>query len=137
MKSIFLVLLLLTFIKATAQKSNVPAEDTTIYTVVDTMPGFPGGTKALMEYMRNNIIYTGQDEVCGCSKIRLQFIVNKQGKVIQPKAFAHPYGECASLDNFLRSIEKKLVEMPDWTPGKSDGKPVNVRYNLPMYIKFQ
>ena len=61
LKTIFLVSLSL-FCLASTQASQtavfvVPDNDTTIYTVVDEMPQFPGGDSAMVAYITNNVHY--------------------------------------------------------------------------------
>jgi TonB family protein len=100
-----------------------------VYTIVDTMPKFPGGLNALMNYLATNIKYpekAKKDNVHG--RVFINFIVEKNGKVSHAKVLRGISKECDQES--LRVVSN----MPNWKPGLKDGQPVRVSYNLP--IKF-
>jgi protein TonB len=100
-------------------------DDTVI--VVDQMPEYPGGNEALQEYISLNLKYPALKEVSG--KVFVSFVVDKKGKVIDVKVKN-------DVDAALAKEAVRLVKsMPLWTPGKLEGKPVNVQLNLPIYFK--
>ncbi|MEN8224288.1 MAG: M56 family metallopeptidase [Bacteroidota bacterium] len=110
-----------------AQKGQ--EEKAPIFTVVEEMPEFPGGQKALYEYMSENIQYPQQAKEKGISgTVFVSYVIEKDGSV--------------SNIELLRGAEKSLdaeairviKSMPDWKPGKQRGKAVRVQYNLP--VKF-
>ncbi|PXV64701.1 TonB family protein [Dysgonomonas alginatilytica] len=104
------------------QKENV-------YTSVQVMPQYPGGDEALMKYINANIKYPEQavkDKVEGNVVIRL--VVSKTGEVKDVTVLR-------SLDARCDIEAVRVVKaMPTWTPGKQNGKDVDVYYVLP--IKF-
>jgi protein TonB len=99
------------------------------YTHVEQMPEFVGGEKALMHFIESNIVYPEQekkDKIEGV--VYCTFIVNEIGKVINIKVAKgiseHPNFEIETL--------AMMNKMPDWKPGKQNGKPVSVQYALPI-----
>ena len=98
-----------------------------VYDMVKDAPEFPGGTKAMMEYLKTNMRYPQIAKENGIQgRVILQFVVDETGKVTDPKILR---GVDPALD--LEAI--RLVEaMPQWTPGKQDGKAVAVRYTVPV-----
>jgi protein TonB len=97
------------------------------FIVVDQMPEYPGGSEALQEYISLNLKYPALKEVSG--KVIVSFVVDKKGKVIDVKVKNE-------VDAALAKEAIRLVKaMPLWTPGKLEGKPVNVQMNLPIYFK--
>ncbi len=97
------------------------------FIVVDQMPEYPGGNEALQEYISLNLKYPALKEVSG--KVFVSFVVDKKGKVTDVKVKN-------DVDAALAKEAIRLVKaMPLWTPGKLDGKPVNVQLNLPIYFK--
>jgi protein TonB len=103
-----------------------------IFDVVEDMPEFPGGTTELYKYLAKNLIYpetANREGIDG--KVYIQFIVRKTGKVTDLKLLRGIGGGCD--EEALRLVKA----MPDWTPGKQRGKPVDVRYTLPVrfYLK--
>ena len=98
------------------------------FTVVEVMPEFKGGYKALLEYLMMNVKYPES-----AVKAKLQgravvgFVVRKDGTVSDvhiTKSAGH-----AVLDEEAMRVVKS---MPAWEPGKQKGKPVNVKYNVPI-----
>jgi periplasmic protein TonB len=93
----------------------------------DFMPAFGSGEKELLEYLAKNIKYPEIALKNGISgTVVIQFIVNKSGQIIDPKVLRGIGGGCE--DEAIRVIKK----MPAWTPGKQKGKPVSVRFTLPV-----
>ena len=110
---------------------NVCAQKTSkVYDVVEQMPSFPGGQQAMMKFMKNNIRYPEalkKNKVQGM--VLVQFVVDQTGRITNPvvKRSVEP-----SLDaEALRVVRA----MPKWNPGKQNGKPVKVRYTLPVSFK--
>jgi len=115
-----------------------------IYEVVDQMPQFPGGEKAIMEFIENNI-QCPQDVIRRGvhGKVVVSFIVGKNGKIQHPEAgkvflkeksgapCSSPMIEQICIDEAVRIVKM----MPNWNPGKNEkGEPVRVHLNIP--IKF-
>jgi protein TonB len=98
-----------------------------IFTVVEEMPQFPGGGEAaLLQYLRNNIKYPPMARENGIEgTVYVTFVVDKDGKVKEPKLLR---GVTGLDEEALRVIS----HMPDWKPGKQNGRTVAVQYNLPV-----
>jgi TonB family protein len=100
-----------------------------IFTVVEKMPEFPGGGYAFYNFLADSIQYPQlaiENKIQG--KVYVQFVVEEDGSITNIKVLRGIGGGCD--EEALRVI--KL--MPNWIPGKQNGKPVRVLYNLP--IKF-
>ena len=106
-------------------------DSSAVYDMVTEAPEFPGGSKAMMEYLKTNMRYPQIAKENGIQgRVILQFVVDETGKVRDPKILR---GVDPALD--LEAI--RLVEaMPQWTPGKQDGKAVAVRYTVPVSFKL-
>ncbi|MCF8227934.1 MAG: M56 family metallopeptidase [Bacteroidales bacterium] len=102
-------------------------EDAEIFTVVEEMPEFPGGRNALFKYLQENIRYpeaARKDSIQG--RVFVSFVINKDGSVSGVKLLR---GIREDLDKeAIRVVEN----MPDWMPGKQEGKNVRVVFNLPI-----
>lgn len=116
-----------------AETSSMAVRDADgVYSRADVMPMFPGGEKALQQFVEDNIGYPEEAVEEGTEgDIRVVFTVNEKGKVTNVQAM-HP-------DNTLYSLKEEAVaamnRMPDWTPGKVKGRNVKTRMTLP--ISFQ
>lgn len=105
-------------------------EDTTIYLLVDTMPSFPGGNEALFKFLAENVQWP-HPEMDGQFRVVCQFVVEKDGKITNI-FIKKSSGEKIFDDEAVRVISI----MPNWTPGYKDGKPVRVKYVVPINFKM-
>jgi TonB family protein len=102
-----------------------------IYMVVDKMPRFPEGEKALLEYIGHNLKYPVEAQQKGIQgRILVKFIVTKSGKV-----------EKAQIVRGLNPIIDKegirvVNSLPDFIPGELKGEKVSVYYVLPITFKL-
>lgn len=98
----------------------------------EVMPEFPGGMQELFSYMGASVKYPESAKVDGVEgKVFVQFVVDTKGKITETKVLR---GVSEVLDaEALRVVS----EMPDWTPGKQDGKAVNVEMVLPIAYKLE
>ena len=117
------------------QKTQKPAKVTSnpdkngTYTVVEVLPSFPGGDKARMQYMLDNIKYPEEAKSKGIQgTVYVNFIVKSDGSISNAKVLRGIGGGCD--EEALRVVNA----MPKWDPGKQKGKAVNVQFNMP--IKF-
>lgn len=102
-----------------------------ILTFAEQMPEFKGGLEEMYKFLQKNIQYpplareNGQE-----GKVILSFVVGTDGKISQIEQVGKKLGW--GLDEEAIRVVKS---MPPWNPGKQNGKPVTVKYTIP--IKFQ
>ncbi len=106
-------------------------EEEEIFMVVEDQPEFPGGTAALLEYLRKNIKYPAicrENNIQG--RVLVTFIVNKDGAIVEPEVVksVNP-----SLD---KEALRVIAGMPKWKPGSQRGKPVRVKYTVPVNFRL-
>ena len=106
---------------------------TKAYEVVEVMPKFKGGESAMMEFLMMNMKYP-QTAVKANQQGRaiVGFVVRKDGTVSDvhiTKSAGH-----AVLDEEAMRVVKS---MPAWEPGKQKGKPVDVKYNVPITFRLK
>ena len=97
----------------------------------EVMPEFPGGGKAFFEFIARNLQYPQEAidrQIEG--RVILQFVVDKQGKISDIQVLR---GVTPELDQAAIDVMRTL---PDWKPGMQDGKPVNVKYTMPIVFKL-
>ena len=112
--------------KPTAQSSSA---NSNAMTVVEQMPEYIGGDKALMNFIAKNLRYPNEAREKNIQGIVIvNIIISTKGNVMFPYVKKGIGGGCD--EEALRIIRS----MPAWNPGKQNGKPVLVRYNIP--IKF-
>lgn len=106
---------------------------TKTFTVVEVMPKFKGGNKAMMEFLMMNMKYPAS-----AAKAKQQgraivgFVVRKDGTIsdVQIKKSA---GHAVLDEEAMRVVKS----MPAWEPGKQKGKPVNVKYYVPITFRLK
>jgi len=102
-----------------------------IYTLVDSMPKYPGGMGALLSFFSKNFVYPKDQEEFQAT-IFLTLIVEEDGKLSN-------ISTAKNLDETIwSSVDREAIRvfhlMPPWTPGQCKGKNVAVKLTLP--IKF-
>lgn len=103
-----------------------------VYQVVDEMPQFPGGNRAMMAYIGQNMKYPAEAHAKGIEgRVVVQFVVNKEGDLQDIKVMK-------SIDPLLDQEAIRVISsMPKWTPGKLKGEAVNIQYTMPIQFKLQ
>jgi len=102
--------------------------DEKVFIVVERMPEFPGGTQALVNFLKENVHYPEDARKAKIEgKTICQFIVDKDGSITDVQV-AKSSGNASLDDEALRVIRK----MPRWKPGAQKGKPVRVKYTIPI-----
>lgn len=97
----------------------------------EEMPGFVGGDKALYEYLFNNIKYPQREKQIGIEgKVYVEFVVGKKGEITDVKI---KRGVSEALD---AEAIRVIKAMPNWLPGKQNGRVVKVIYIMPISFKI-
>ena len=102
--------------------------DKKIFRVVEEMPKFKGGDAKLMEFLMMNMKYP-ESAIKAKQQGRaiVGFVVGKDGTV------SDVYIEKSTGYDVLDNEAMRVVKsMPAWEPGKQKGKPVNVKYFVPI-----
>lgn len=103
-----------------------------VYDIAEVPPEFPKGIPALMEFLSENVKYPKDaQDAKKEGRVIAQFVVTTDGSVADVKIVRGVY---PSLDEEAIRVIKS---MPKWKPGTQDGKPINVRYTLPVMFKLQ
>jgi protein TonB len=110
-------------------KQAAVVEDTKVYDFVsiETPPSFPGGIEKFYAYVGKSIKYppmAAENNIQG--KVFLSFVVEKNGELTD-----------IHVDRKLgggtdEEAVRVLKASPHWTPGIQNGKPVRVKYNIPI-----
>lgn len=138
---------LLSYASAQAQTPN--AEEEMIYHLAEEMPIYPNTScakpkavysdaiyqcaqSAMLGYLTSNVKYPEIARINAWSGVAVcSFVVEKDGTLSNIKADTLLKGEC---QEFLTETLKVLQTLPQkgWTPAKSAGKVVRVKFRIPM-----
>lgn len=98
-----------------------------VFVVVEKMPELKGGIPALMKH----ITYPEIARKAGLEgRVYLQFVIDERGRVLNPVVVRGIGGGC---DEAAIEAIKKVT----FTPGLQRGKPVKVKYSLPVMFKLE
>ena len=97
------------------------------------VPEFPGGQKALFEYLASNVRYEDlvwDADITG--RVVVQFLVQADGSITDievVRSLGYP-----KLDEEAKRV---ISEMPKWVWKRDPGKYAPVRYTVPVNFKLQ
>ncbi|WP_285059606.1 TonB family protein [Pedobacter ginsengisoli] len=94
---------------------------------LETQPSFPGGMDKFYQYLGKAVRYPVEAQKNNIQgKVFLSFTVEKDGTLSDIKVER-------KLEPSLDAEAVRVVKTsPKWIPGKQEGKPVRVKYNLPI-----
>ena len=122
-----------------------PETQDEIFIVVEQMPEFPGGDKAMFKYLSDNLSYPKHAREAGVQgRVLVGFVVEADGRITEVKTIrffpitdskekSKPVTLTMVLQKELEDEAIRVVKtMPKWTPGKQRGRNVRVAYRLPI-----
>ena len=106
-------------------------DDKTSFPVINCQPKFPGGSEALVYWIRNNLRYPvlaeeqriEGDVVCA-------FWIEKDGSV------NNTYVIRSSHELLSKEALRVMKFMPRWIPGRENGQAIRVRYTIPFTFRL-
>ena len=113
-------------------KPTADPDSSKIFGAAEEMPSFPGGEKALMQYIKDNTYYP--KEMCegaAQGRVMVGFVINEDGSISDVKVLRSLTPECDE-------VAVKIVKgMPKWNPGKQNGKAVKTKYTVPVSFRTE
>ena len=103
------------------------------FLVAETMPSFQGGDlNAFRNWVQSKVRYPAIAQENGIQgRVVCSFVVNRDGSIVDIQVLR---GVDPSLD---KEAVRVLGTMPKWKPGKQRGKPVRVKYTVPVMFRLQ
>lgn len=103
--------------------SNWKTSDKEIHAILEEQPEYPGGMEEVIKYIQTHIRYPPTaiyKKIQG--RVWIESVIDHNGKVVQPKI-------AYSVHSLLDQEALRIIRMmPNWKPGKLNGKPVKVKY---------
>ena len=99
---------------------------------VQKPPTFPGGEKEMLHYLAEQINYPSlarENNIQG--NVVLSFVVGKDGLVSDIEVLKDIGGGCGKES--IRVVQS----MPRWSAGEANGKPVKVKFTLPVRFRLE
>ncbi len=114
-----------------SSNNTIQEENERVFVEVEQLPEFPGGKKAFIQYLNENLVYPKsafERKIEG--KVVVSFVVEADGSITNVKV-------ANSVDEDLDKEAVRVVKaMPKWIPGKHKGKAVPVLFRC-LPINFQ
>jgi protein TonB len=114
------------------EEEEEEVDENYVFMTVEKMPEFPGGDNALLKWISEHINYptiAAENGIDG--RVFCQFTVNADGSV-SDVVVVRPVDP--SLD---REAIRVLKLVPKFKPGEQRGKPVRVKYSVPVRFQLQ
>lgn len=119
-------------VKVVASAPQAVTSDDQTFSVVEQMPEYLGGMRAGLEFMARNLRYPTKAREAGKQgRVIVQFVVRKDGSLSDFKVLC-------PVDPWLDAEAIRVIStMPKWKPGMQDGKPVSVKFTLPVTFMLE
>jgi TonB family protein len=103
-----------------------------VYTIVELMPEYAGGETALFKFIQENVQYPAYErdnDIQG--RVIVGFVVYEDGSI-------HDVVVKRGVSEGLNNEAVRVIKMmPNFKPGKQQGKAVRVAYVLPIVFKLE
>lgn len=125
-------------------------EEEEVFMIVEQSPRFPGcedmsgskeekeacAQKKMLEYIYGNLKYPAIARENGIEgQVVIQFVVAKDGSIEDIQLVRDLEGGCGEA---AVKVVRGMNSLPQkWTPGKQRGRPVKVKYTLPVKFKLE
>jgi protein TonB len=96
------------------------------FKIREQAPEYPGGTAALIEFMRRNLVTPDQLEIGDKKIVKVKFVVGKDGSITDIVILESPGKE------YEKEVSRVVKKMPRWKPGIQNDITVAVSYVLPI-----
>jgi protein TonB len=128
-KLLFFLVALMVASVSVAQNQENPEKR--VFDVVEKMPEFPGGSAGLMKWLSDNVKYPAKAEEGGIQgRVVCTFVIERDGSVTDVRV-------ARSIEPLLdNEAVRVLSKMPKWNPGTQNGKPVRVKYTVPVTFRL-
>ena len=118
-----------------APQADVKPDKDGVWPIAETMPEYPGGMDAMRTYIQENLTVPEKYQKMEAKaeyRVFIQFVVAEDGSITKAELLKPEPSKQDLNDEAIRVVKG----MPKWKPGTMEGKPVKVRYTLPILFKL-
>jgi len=113
-----------------------------IYTQLECMPTFPGGTSVLLEFIYSSMNYPSEalkDSIQGKAVVRC--IIEKDGSISNPimvksSGYERNPNDSIAFKSFDNEALRIISIMPKWNPGKHEEEPCRCWVTIPINFRL-
>ena len=111
--------------------TSKPDEESKIYDFVEQQPTFPGGEEALLKYITDHLKYPSVSAENGTQgRCVVRFVVTETGEIGDVQLLSHVDTYCD------REAIRVIKSLPKFSPGRQQGKPVKVWFQVPVIFEL-
>lgn len=131
MKQITVILALLIASSGVVAQETKDVDDSSFFTLVETMPEYKGGESALLSWIGKNVEYPKKAKKKRIEGVvYVSYIVDVDGKVVDVRVVR-------GVHKLLNKAAVKCIKkLSGYTPGRQKGKPVKVQFTIPIRFKM-
>ena len=121
-----------TYVPPVQVEEEEEPDENFVFVTVEKMPEFPGGEGALLKWIGEHLNYptiAAENGIQG--RVACTFTVNADGSVTDVQV-VRPVDP-----NLDKEAVRVLKTLPKFKPGEQRGKPVRVKYSVPVRFKLQ
>jgi len=102
-----------------------------IFMVVEQMPEPEGGMQAVYKFISKNLKYPAKAQRMAIEgSVFVSFVIERDGSIADVQVMKGIDPECD------REAARVVGKMPPWKPGKQSGRPVRVKFVMPIKFKI-
>lgn len=94
-------------------------------------PAFPGGEEGLIKYLAGTPYPEIARDIDEEGLVYIQFVIDKKGNVVSAEVLR------SESEILAQAALKRVLNMPQWTPGRSAGRNVPVKMVAPFNFKLR
>jgi TonB family protein len=130
-KAILFIVLIFGNLTVFAQTDTAKIQEPKVFTIVELMPEYAGGETALFKFIQDNVQYPAYErdnDIQG--RVIVGFVVYEDGSI-------HDVVVKRGVSEGLNNEAVRVIKMmPNFKPGRQQGKAVRVAYVLPIVFKL-
>lgn len=112
-----------------SSKQSTPYDQLGVFYKLEEVPEFPGGYSEMAGFIARNVVYPSAAKELGISgTCYVNFVIEQDGSVSSAKVLRGVSGCPECDDEAIRVVNI----MPNWSPGKQQGRSVKVKFTLPI-----
>lgn len=108
-----------------------PPDDDKVFLTVEQAPEYEGGLKEMYKFIQKNLRYPAKARRMNIEgSVFVSFVVERDGSIADVQIIKGIDPDCDT------EAVRVIGMMPNWNPGKQGGRPVRVRFVLPIKFKL-
>jgi protein TonB len=114
--------------------SPIYGQDEQIFINPEIQPSYPEGNEGLLKFIYSNFKYPQTDDIL---LTKIYFTINIDTLGIARFDSIQKLSEGADIEAVEKELTRIINLMPNWEPGRFDGKKVKTKMNIPLRLELK